>query len=173
MSRINYSEDETYPGQFNIWQANCRRSLQGRKGQKALLELEAALVAMPDKRLYAEVLVEPTGELCAIGALMVERKVADGLSRDEAVAVCADVDPDDTEGAAIRAGFPHLVAWKVFEMNDITLDTRRLTLEGPTTQFGYMGIGGGCGSIRVPYTPEERYELMLSWVRSELGKAAE
>ena len=46
--RVNYSEDEDYGGQFNLWQANCRRSRRGKKGQAALRELEAALLGMPE-----------------------------------------------------------------------------------------------------------------------------
>ena len=47
--RVSYSEEENYPGQFDLWQANCKRSRQGKKGQVALRELKAALLAMPDK----------------------------------------------------------------------------------------------------------------------------
>lgn len=43
--RISYSDEEDSPGQFALFQANCRRSLQGKKGQAALRELEAALLA--------------------------------------------------------------------------------------------------------------------------------
>ncbi len=69
MSRISYSDEEDVPGQFALFQANCRRSLQGKAGQIALRELEAALLALPDKRLIAEKLIDADGEVCAIGAL--------------------------------------------------------------------------------------------------------
>src|SRR5689334_20918362 len=95
--RIGYSEDEDFAGQFQLWQANCDRSLRGRKGQAALRELEAALIAMPVHRLEMEVFVEPSGAMCALGAMAVERKVREGLSRDEAIAVCADMDEYDSQ----------------------------------------------------------------------------
>jgi len=46
--RIGYSEDEDYPGQFELWQANCQRSLKGKKGQAALRELEACSLQRED-----------------------------------------------------------------------------------------------------------------------------
>lgn len=45
MSRISYSEDEDYPGEFELWQANCRRSLQSKAGQAELRALRDALLA--------------------------------------------------------------------------------------------------------------------------------
>jgi hypothetical protein len=66
--RISYSEDEDYPGQFELWQDNCERSLRGLAGQKSLRELEAALLALPSKRLIAHEL-DNGEDCCAIGAL--------------------------------------------------------------------------------------------------------
>lgn len=48
MSRVGWSEDEDYPGQFALWRANLERSLAGRKGQAALRDLEAAMVVRPE-----------------------------------------------------------------------------------------------------------------------------
>ena len=95
--RVGYSEDQEYGGQYELWHANCHRSRQGRKGQAALRELEAALVALPDKRIQKDVFVEPSGETCAIGALMLHRKVSAGMPREQAVAECAALEPLDTE----------------------------------------------------------------------------
>src|SRR6185369_15483645 len=67
--RISYSDEEEVPGQFALWQANCRRSLQGKAGQAALRELEVALLALPDKRLIAHKMIDAEGDVCAIGAL--------------------------------------------------------------------------------------------------------
>ena len=148
--RVSYSEDECYPGQFELWQANCRRSLKGRKGQAALQELEQALLAMPDKRIHRDVLVQPSGEVCAIGALRVEQKVCEGLSRSEAVAVLAEIDPDYTEEVGVEAGMPTLVAWSVAVEND--LDPWRMEKRSSD------------------WTPEERYQRMLRWVQVQLGR---
>lgn len=108
--RISYSEDENFPGQFELWQANCERSLRGKHGQEELKELRAALLAMPDKRLIYG-LLEADGEVCAIGAYARHK----GLDLSK-------YDPEDaTDEVGIEAGMPTLVAWKVVEMNDMEL----------------------------------------------------
>ncbi len=113
MSRISYSDEENYPGQFELWQANCRRSLQGRGGQEELRILRDALLAMPDKRLIHGSLADEDGGVCAIGAYAWHK----GLDLQK-------FDPEDeTDSVGIEAGMPSLVAWKVVEMNDIELDS--------------------------------------------------
>jgi hypothetical protein len=81
MSRIIYNEDEDFPGQGELWQANVERSLRGRAGQRALRELLEALEALPDKRLIEGHLVKD-GEVCTLGALVVEKKSL-GRRREE------------------------------------------------------------------------------------------
>ena len=139
--RVDYSEEENYPGQFELWQANCRRSRQGKRGQAALRELEAALVAMPVKRIHQDVFVEPSGETCAIGSLMLHRKIAEGMPREQAVAECARLDPMDTEEYGVSLGLPRLVSWSVAVENDDEYENK---------------------------TPEERYRHMLAWIRKSL-----
>lgn len=136
--RIGYSEDEDFPGQFELWQANCQRSLGGSAGQNTLRELEQALIALPEKRLIAGELENAEGEVCAIGALAKHR----GLTSADIHA-----DPEEMEEVGIELGMPRLVAWKIVEVNDVELGERK---------------------YRIPYTPEERYELMLSWVRGRI-----
>jgi hypothetical protein len=115
MGRISYSEDEDYPGQFELWQANCERSLRGREGQEELRVLRDALLALPDKRLAHEVLITEDGEdVCAVGAYARHK----GLDLQK-------FDPEDeTDAVGIEAGMPELVAWKVVEMNDHELHSR-------------------------------------------------
>ena len=38
--RLNYSDEEDRPGQFALWNANCRRSIRGKAGQRELRELK-------------------------------------------------------------------------------------------------------------------------------------
>jgi hypothetical protein len=112
MSRISYSDDEAYPGQFDLWHANCRRSLQGKEGQAELRELRAALLALPEKRLVRGVLVDGEGCVCAVGAYAKYK----GLDLHT-------FDPEDhSDEVGIVAGMPKLVAWKVVEMNDFDFD---------------------------------------------------
>ncbi len=112
MSRISYSEDEDYPGQFDLWQANCRRSLRGKQGQEELKHLRDALLAMPDKRLILGALEDEEGGVCAIGAYAKHK----GLDLSK-------FDPEeDTDEVGIAGGMPSLVAWKVVSVNDHELD---------------------------------------------------
>lgn len=160
--RISYSEDEEYPGQFALWQGNCRRSLRGKAGQAALRELEAALLALPDKRLIAGKLIDAEGGVCSIGALA-KYKGRDLLNEPH-------VGPDDEfegdgemEEIGMELGMPRLVAWKVVEMNDVQFDGRDLvTLEGPYRWYSEKP------KAWVPITPEERYSRVLAWVRRQL-----
>lgn len=168
--RINYTEDEDFPGQFHIWQANCRRSLRGKAGQAALRRLEAALLAMDEKRLIRGKLVNSVADVCAIGALA----KAEGKLPDPEPLV--DDDEDDLDDTAVFAedhlGFPHLVAWKVVEQNDIVNDVVWELAPGPLNRHevvyhGPDGQGRGRPHIR-PMTGEERYEKVLAWVRAQL-----
>lgn len=157
MSRINYSDDEEYPGQFFLWQANCDRSLQGKAGQRELRELEAALLALPSKRLIHGALENEQGEVCAI-ACYAKHKGVDLSKHDPEYA---------SDRVGIEGGMPRLVAWKVVEMNDITCDEEYwATAEGPQEAAHYY-LGGGI-SVRLHMTPEERYRRVLAWVQEEL-----
>lgn len=110
--RIGYSEDENFPGQFALWQANCDRSLAGRKGQAVLGELKAALLALPSRRLIADQLDDGI-DCCAIGALVRHK----GLS-PKADPECA------MEEVGVECGMPRLVAWMIVELNDVILQSR-------------------------------------------------
>lgn len=148
--RINYSEDEDYDGQFNLFQANCRRSINGKAGQKSLRELEAALLALPEKRLIADELENADGEVCAIGAIKKYRGVV------------VDADPEDMESVGVELGMPRLVAWKVVCLNDVDIDGRYVEAQGPI----HRHQGRPC--VFVPVTPEQRYEQVLAWVRRQI-----
>jgi hypothetical protein len=142
MMRISYSEEEDFPGQFGLWQGNCDRSINSKAGQAALRELEAALLALPDKRLIAGELENADGEVCAIGALAKFRQHA------------PHADPEcEMEEIGIELGMPAMVAWKVVALNDLELDRR---WDKETGQL-------------VAITPEERYERVLAQVRKWLG----
>lgn len=140
--RLNWCDEEDRPGQFALWNANCRRSLRGKAGQRELRELETALLALPEKRLIHGALQDDDGGVCAI-ACYAKHKGVD-LSRFD-----AEVESDKV---GIAAGMPRLVAWKVVALNDI--------------DCGDMW-GSGSGNM----TPEKRYEKVLAWVRIQLRPA--
>jgi hypothetical protein len=173
--RLNYSEDEDFTGQFALWEANTERSIAGKRGQAALRELEAALVAMPRKRLIREAVADAqTGDVCAVGALSLSIQIRQGVDPKEALARLEAIDPDDTEGTtgeAERLGIPRMVAWRLVALNDLELEDRFATAEGPMLMkwLGYQYQAGYRVSVEV--TPEERYEGVLAWVRSKLKDA--
>lgn len=157
-SRINYTDEEDHPGQFALWDANCSRSIKGKAGQRELRELEAALLALPNKRLVSGALSTDDGDVCAIGAYAKHKGVN-----------LADYDPEhESDEVGVDAGMPRLVAWQVVALNDITLDTVWEVAHGP------VRLGHGQYKAGIPYvrdmTPEERYEKVLAWTRKQLGK---
>ena len=153
--RINCADDEDYPGQFALWDANCRRSMRGRAGQQALRDLEAALLALPSKRLIADAL-EADGDVCAIAC----------YGRAKGVDLSRFDNEDQSDDVGIAGGMPALVAWKVVAQNDLVCDTVWEVADGPI-QPGHGHYKGGIPLVR-KMTPEERYERVLSWVRSQL-----
>lgn len=174
--RINYSDDEDFPGQFHLWQANCDRSLRSKAGQAALLRLEAALLAMPEKSLWRGNLVASDGSVCAIGALArVEGKLpAPPEPLHDEWGDYEDDEDDTAEFAEAELGFPHLVAWKVVEQNDIMNDTVWELAHGPLNRHeavyrGPDGKGYGRPHVR-PMTGEERYERVLAWVQKQIRR---
>lgn len=169
MGRTSWTEfDGEDSREHALFQGRLSRSLRGKAGQAALRELEAALVAMPEPELYSGVFAQPSGEVCALGALAVAKKVAAGVSRAEALAVCADVDPDLSEEVGEDLGFPRLVAQAVVWENDEANTTVWEVAEGPAhPQRGIYPYKGGIAYIR-DVTPRERYDAMLAWVRSVL-----
>ncbi len=121
--RISYSEDEDFPGQFELWHGNCEKSLRGRKGQIELQALREALLALPGKRLILGSLQDEEGGVCAVGVYARHK----GLDLSK-------FDPQaKTDIVGIEAGMPRLVAWKVVEMNDIQF--ARLTPEQRYTKM--------------------------------------
>lgn len=162
--RIGYSENEDYPGQFDLWQANCRRSLQGRAGQAILRELESALVALPDKRLIEDEL-EAEGDVCAWGALKVYR--GEAISDDD-----RELATYDMEAVGVELGAPRLVAWKVVEVNDLQSRGRYVDVAGPTKVEWGMRRRERL-NIFIAETPAERYERVLAWVRRQIRQTEE
>lgn len=158
MSRINYSDEEDRPGQFALWDANCRRSLKGKAGQRELRELKAALLALPEKRLIRDALTDDDGGVCAIACYGRHKGV--DLSK---------FDPEyESDEVGIAGGMPRLVAWRVVALNDIILDTVWEVAHGPVERY-HGSYKGGIALIR-DVTPEERYDAVLKWVNQQLGE---
>lgn len=142
MSRFADFDGETYP--YGLWLGMVKRATYGKPGQAMLRKLEAALLALPDKRLVAEEFAEH-GEVCAVGALYLSEEIARGRDRttvlEEMERTSGRGDPFDTIWAAESIGMTQTLAWDVGAAND--------------SEFKNL-------------TPEQRYDAMLAWVRDRL-----
>lgn len=72
MSRHGYVDSDDFDGdhlQQGRWRAQVTSAMRGRRGQRFLVDLIAALDALPDKRLIAGNLENGEGQVCALGAL--------------------------------------------------------------------------------------------------------
>jgi len=173
MSRFDdYDCDEYYPNQADLWHANVKRALAGKRGKKALAELREALRALPEKRLIEGALctvgdkrienagpysrddllakVERDGEgVCAVGAYVWFKKVKAGMDPQQAfeeLPTLLDVDGGDWETAEAgkHAGMTFTLASTLAYRND-------QSFEG--------------------MTPERRYEAFMEWLDEKLGDA--
>src|SRR5580704_5504144 len=132
MSRSGYTDD--YDGDdlaLGRWRAQVASSIRGRRGQKLLRDLLAALDAMPEKALIIGELKTEDGEVCALGALAVAR----GMDTTK-------IDPEEPEQVGSAFDISHQLAAEIAYMNDECFD------------FRYEN------NKRVEYTPEERWQKM-------------
>lgn len=155
-----------------LWDSVVRRALDGRRGQAALRELEAALVALPAKRLTdgtlfasrwvwdygtlvggrtaategwteAEVL---TGDACALGVLWKARH------------------PDTTDEDQMCIMETYHEPGGLHSMGNFGRDQMGLTFALASTIAEWND-----GSLfKHDETPEARYDRVLAWVRSEI-----
>ncbi len=105
MSRSNYCEDGG--NYINLYRAAVDRAIGGKRGQAFLMELAQAMDAMPEKKLIADQLVTPTGEVCAIGVICKSR----GLNT-------ADVDFYDADTVGKLVGISRSMAAEIEYEND-------------------------------------------------------
>jgi hypothetical protein len=168
MSRSGYYDDIEDPLAYGRWRAQVKSSTRGKRGQKLLKDMLAALDAMPEKRLVSGVL-EISSEADERNA----QKWVD-LFKDPDAAnryrkhyvetrppsykegdVCAlgaigrvrgldmsGLDPEDPEGVAVAFDVAEPLAREIVFMND----------------------EGTCSAE----TPEERWKRMREWVSSQI-----
>ena len=149
MSRVEYNDGDN-PSVY-LWDSYVRRSTNSPRGQATLKEMEAALLALPQKRLIDNYLCRK-GDVCILGAVALERRIKGGESRETAIAKLESIDDDldleegsAPEYARDRLGMAFSLAWSAMEQND---------------EF-YEGK-----------TPEQRYEGVLAWVRERIKPEA-
>jgi hypothetical protein len=105
MSRSHYTYDIDN-WELIRWRGMVASAIRGKRGQKFLQDLLAALDAMPKKRLIADEL-EADGEVCAIGSLGRAR----GLDMN-------NIDPKDPPQVASAFNIAECLAQEVVYEND-------------------------------------------------------
>lgn len=190
MSRFSSDyDDEYFPNQAALWQANARRALKGKKGRKALAELRDALRALPEKRLIA-------GALCTVGGLErpdIAEKLAEeerrheenpqwgNWYRDEATSKVKE----EGEGVCaigaylwhreVKAGTdPEEAFAKLPTLLDIDggdYETARAGHEAGLTFTLAWQLAWRNDEEYDGLSPEERYESFMRWLDEELGDA--
>jgi hypothetical protein len=139
--------DEDYPNQWFLWQHNLDRHVKGPQGQRDLLDLHAALLALPERKLIGGRLADEKGGVCAVGALAVARRVSNGEDREAVIRELAEAIPeheydygDITAQTGKSVGLKYMLAWTIGDLND---DFHKVT-------------------------DEQRFDLVLKWVESNI-----
>lgn len=149
MSRHGYTDDCDDNWANICWRGQVASAIRGKRGQAFLNELEAALLALPVKRLCRGVL--STGDdVCALGAVAAQREIKKGAnSLDEAMQKIKQEDPSalDAEDTAADMDIATQLAQEIMFIND---------------EWGYHGL-----------SPEERYAIVLEWVRKQIKEPAQ
>ncbi len=107
MSRSGYTDDCGDVLEMGRWRGVVASSLRGKRGQKFLHDLIIALDKMTDKRLIRNELKTENGEVCALGALGIERGID----------MC-NIDPEDQEVVAKTFDISEPLASEVVYLND-------------------------------------------------------
>lgn len=105
MNRSGYTDD---CDNLAMWRGRVASAMRGKRGQKLLIDLRAALDAMPEKRLVANDLVETDGEVCALGCVGKARGVAD----------INTIDPEAHDVLAERFDVAECLVQEIEYMND-------------------------------------------------------
>jgi hypothetical protein len=140
MSRSGY-HDDLDNWDLIKWRGRVASAIRGKRGQKMLTDLLAALDAMPEKSLIVHELETAEGEVCALGALMKAR----GINMSK-------IDPDEPDEVADALDIAPCLAQEIVYANDEVFDSR---FNPGTRQY-------------VDVTPEERWAGMRAWVASKI-----
>lgn len=146
MSRSGYIDDLDQ-SELAMWRGMVASSIRGKRGQALLKELKRALLALPEKKLCADVFAAD-GQVCALGSVELRRKLKGGTDRATAMKEIEAEWPNYSEGIHGKASedfnIAECLAQEIMYIND---------------EWG-------------PYqcTPEQRYETVLKWVKDNITK---
>lgn len=138
MSRSGYSDDLDYR-ELALYRGQVASAIRGKRGQKMLRDLIAALEAMPVKELASYTLVQD-GECCAIGALALHRGI-DVSDLQQASCYEDEYCDEAAEPLARRLDVAHQLVREVIHYNDEMLED---------------------------VTPAERHRRVLGWAKRKL-----
>lgn len=162
MSRSGYTGDCENLG---LWRGAVERSIRGKRGQKALKELAAAMDAMPNKTLAAESLVTGDGEFCTLGVLGQARGID-----------MSAIDPDDWDAVASKFNLAPAMVREIVYENDEALYSYKwvdVVICGPVKPY-YPDYGRHTRTVREDIPAEalgaQRWSRMRQWVEANLIK---
>lgn len=144
MSRSGYTDDCEYLG---LWRGTVERSIRGKRGQAILKELKEALLAMPEKKLCSEFFANAeTGEVCALGAVALKRRLDSGMERSLAMVEIEKKYPeyDDAEMVCKEFNISSALAKEITYINDEYYNRHA--------------------------TPEQRYANVLKWTLENISQ---
>ena len=117
MSRSGYTDDMDDNWALIRWRGAVASAIKGKRGQALLKEMEVALLSLPDKRLIANEFANATeGEVCALGAVALKRRLDKGIDRETAMKEIEKQFPEGCEAEEIademerfhEEGGPHM-----------------------------------------------------------------
>lgn len=162
MSRSGYTDydDGDYP--LALYRGRVASATRGKRGQKMLRELLAALDAMPVKQLHAEVFDDPEGKVCALGALARVK----GIDTSE-------LDPEDSYAAEELAGkldvSDCLTREVIYENDEGGPYPRAIYSEREShDEHGYWLHDNRRVIGLVTETPDQRWRRMRDWVARQI-----
>lgn len=186
MPRIEYADEEEFAGQWSLQDANMRRVITGKRGQKVLREMRESLMAMPMKRLITSMLAM-NGEVCVLGSLLVHREHTDWITAQKHIQgiygpPCEDCDHTEsahnsdgcteciTEHDEARiGGSPDMCqAFKPDTNASDTTDIRGLSQEYHISQSLVWRLVELNDEVYAHLTPEDRYTKVLAWVERHI-----
>lgn len=149
MSRSGYSEDLDQWALIR-WRGAVKAAIRGNRGQALLREMEAALLALPEKALCAHDFADAKDNtVCALGSVALKRKLDKGKDLETAFKEIVKEFPEGCEAEEVAGEFniSDAMAKEITYVND---------------EWGPYGC-----------TPQQRYETVLAWVRENIVRSEE
>lgn len=163
MSRSGYTDEIDDRWAFIRYRGAVNSALSGARGQAALIEILAALDAMPVKELITESLVTADGDYCTLGALGAAR----GMDMSQ-------IDADDWGAVAKAFGIAPAMVREIVFMNDECKDDFILVeveVCGPMRpRFPEWGCHRRTVTVFDAAAGRKRWVAMRQWVASQIKR---